>query len=191
MRRKESKAKSLSPTIVGVSPFDEREIKRMGFSLIEIVVVVSVMGFILTSITTVLVNSFKAKNRINWADKVEQNGAWVLSEIRKNVINAPGETIELDPADKSWVSLSSIGTTIQCVESADSQIASVSANTVRLSGEEVEVSGCGNFISGTTSPSTGKVVDLSVGFYLSSGLSGGGPSDFVSKYFSSEIKIRN
>jgi len=165
--------------------------KINGFSLIEIIVVVSVMGFILTSITTVLVNSFKAKNRINWADRVEQNGAWVLSEIRKNVVNVSGSDIGYDSINKNYFTVVSTGTTIQCIETGDTQIASVSANPARLSGEEVSVGGCSNFVNVTTSPSTGKVVNLKIGFSLSAGFVEGGPSDYVAKYFTSEIKIRN
>jgi len=162
---------------------------KKGFSLIEIIVVVAVMGFILTSITTVLVNSFKAKNRINWADKVEQNGAWILSEIRKNVINVPGDGIDFDSDNKSFITTID-GTTIQC-DNDNGWIASESAYRATLSSDEVTVSGCENFITVTTSPSTNKVVNLKIGFSLSAGQVDGSPSDYVSKYFSSEIKIRN
>jgi len=167
--------------------------KINGFSLIEIIVVVAVMGFILTSITTVLVNSFKAKNRINWADKVEQNGAWILSEIRKNVVNIPGDAISYDLGDRSSIVVNNDGSTsiIECIEGDDSHIASTSAYSARLSDNEVKVTGCSNFIESTTSPSTNKVVNLKIGFSLSAGQIGGGPNDYVAKYFSSEIKIRN
>jgi prepilin-type N-terminal cleavage/methylation domain-containing protein len=169
--------------------------KRNGFSLIEIIVVVSVMGFILTSITTVLVNSFKAKNKISWGDKVEQNGAWILSEIRKNVVNISGSDIGYNLTDRSYITVINTGTTIRCfdcLDYTDSRIASESAlNIARLSGEEVEVCGCPDFITVTASTSTGKVESLKIGFSLSAGQIGGDPSDYVSKYFSSEIKIRN
>ena len=169
---------------------------RLGFSLIEIVVVVSVMGFILTSITTVLVNSFKAKNRINWADKVEQNGVWILSEIRKNAVNTSGSAFSYSVSDKSYVTVTNGGlpTTIRCIDPVDpnrGQIASESANSASLSGEEVSVSGCSNFATVTIDTSTGKVSTLNIGFSLSAGQIGGDPTDYASKYFFSEIKIRN
>jgi prepilin-type N-terminal cleavage/methylation domain-containing protein len=164
--------------------------KKSGFSLIEIIVVVSVMGFILTSITTVLVNSFKAKNKISLADKVEQNGSWILSEIRKNVVNISGDRIGYDPLDKSFLTLTKEGieTTIRC---SNDKIASESANPARLSSDDVVVSGCGNFITTTTSPAMGNVTTLNIGFSLSAGRVEGGPTDYVSKYFTSEIRIRN
>ena len=61
---------------------------KKGFTLIEIVVVVGVLGVIMSVVVGIMTNTFKSKNKIFYRQKVEESGEWIVSEIRKLVLNA-------------------------------------------------------------------------------------------------------
>ena len=70
-----------------------RVCRQAGFTLIEIMVSIGVVSLIILVITGVLMNTFKAKIRVNIADVVERNGSFALSEIRRNIINSSAKLI--------------------------------------------------------------------------------------------------
>ncbi|MFA4827102.1 MAG: prepilin-type N-terminal cleavage/methylation domain-containing protein [Candidatus Shapirobacteria bacterium] len=161
--------------------------KKAGFTLVEMVVVVGVTGIIMAAITGVLLNSFKAKNRVNVADLVEQNGSMLISELRKNVVNGVLSTC----VNGNKVTVSNKAdqkdTEIEC---ASSKIASKSAaNTVYLNGSNVIVSDCDTFVECFNVG--GKTTKIVFAFTLSGGSQIAGPANFVKKTFVTEVATRD
>lgn len=162
--------------------------KKAGFTLVEMVVVVGVTGIIMAAITGVLLNSFKTKNRVNVADLVEQNGSMLISELRKNVVN--GTVLDcLGGSSVKVLNKSDQGiTTISC---ASNKIASSSASpafSVDLSGSNVTVD-CAGFAVCTTVG--GKITKVVFTFTLSGGSAIAGPANFVKKEFVTEVATRD
>lgn len=166
--------------------------KKLGFTLIEIVVVVGVLGSIMVTISTVLINSFKAKARIEVADKVERSGAVVLSELKSGVVNATGDGMVCAGNTLSYTSVIDGGRTdLICYEGG--VVASSSANGVfNLTAADVAVSGCNNFVQCTMSVgSTDRVGQVDFVFRLVSGDSQLGAEQMINRQFKSSVVVRN
>ena len=127
--------------------------KKKGFTLIEILVVVTVIGIVMTAITVIFINSFRAKSRITVADILEQSGSQVLAELKDKIIAAPADGIPVCGGSgfpSSTITLTSGEdggeTILTCVEG--SKIASSSANgAFDLTPGNVVVSGCSSFVT--------------------------------------------
>ena len=162
--------------------------KKKGFSLIEIVVVAGTMAVVMVTVSQVLFNSFRSKNRVEKADDLEQSGNWVLEELRKNVINSLGVGLTCDTPGRLTLSSASDGevTTLTCSE--DGQIASASASRTDdlLSGGHL-ASNCGNFVSCDPRPQGG-VGTVNFQFTLTAP---GGSDIGVSRVFHSRVVVRN
>lgn len=164
---------------------------RQGFTLIEMVVVVSVLMVLMVTITTVLVNSFKARNRVDVSDRLEQNGNGALMEIKNNFYKASGADIvcPVSGGIGSSITFKNINDgkliTLTCFEGA--QIASGSA---KLTSSDVRVTGCGSFVTCVKSP-TGEVMAVDFSFVLSSGVIEAGTENFSSRKFESKVTVRN
>lgn len=158
---------------------------RQGFTLIETVVVVSVLAVIIVTITSLLVNSFKARSKINLADTLEQNGSYILSQITNDFLNSDGGNAICGGSSLTLVSRQDGGTTvIQCNEGAN-----IASNSASLT-QGVTVSNCGQFVScdlGTD----GKVSAINIDFTLSSGTAGAGVENTGSRSFQTKVAARN
>jgi prepilin-type N-terminal cleavage/methylation domain-containing protein len=163
---------------------------KIGFTLIEMVVVVSVLAVIMVTISSLLINSFKARNKINVSDVLEQNGSYVLSEVRNDFLNSDGKNADCgDGTQLTLISrLDGNQTVIQCNEGAD--IASMSATmTVKLN-HGVSVSNCVQFVSCDTD-ADGNVTAINVGFTLSAGTAEAGVENSGSRSFQTKVAARN
>ncbi|MCX6726980.1 MAG: type II secretion system protein, partial [Candidatus Shapirobacteria bacterium] len=125
---------------------------RQGFTLIELLVVVGVLGIILITMSTVLINSTRAKNRTAIIQNLDTNGNRILDKIKYNLINADPATIVCPVGPGSSITFNDKmgggdSTALICSEGAD--VASVSAinGHLGLNTGSVVVSGCGNFVS--------------------------------------------
>jgi Tfp pilus assembly major pilin PilA len=185
------------------SPFFKGEYRRSregglrGFTLIELLVMVGVFGVILITMSTVLINSTRAKNRTAIIQNLDTNGNMILNKIKYNLVNAIPGTITC-PVDGVGTSISFIDkmgvgdtTIISCDD--DGKVASASsarAGRQELNSDSVTVSDCGNFIS--CSPTTGKVEIINVGFTLSAGDANvGAPQESsISRSFSTSVTVR-
>ncbi|MFZ2153131.1 MAG: prepilin-type N-terminal cleavage/methylation domain-containing protein [Microgenomates group bacterium] len=171
---------------------------KRGFTLIEMLVVVGVLAIIMITVTSILANSFKAKNRVAVADLVEQNGALVTREIRNNIMMtagigvscvvdgvSAGSTLALTNIDDGQV------TNLVCYE--NSKIASESANgNFDLTTNSVKVTGCDNFARCDLYPDTAdRVAKVNLLFNLSSGDTAVSPVAGNSKTFNSSVVVRN
>ena len=172
--------------------------RQVGFTLIETIIIVGVLGVIMVAVTNVMINSFRAKNRVEVADKVEENGATLLRELRDNVITANGVGMTCA------VNVGDIGSTLSIVNSIDgqvtnlvcyegSQIASVSASgNFRLTSSEVKVTGCDNFARCVLFPdSTDRINQVNFSFTLSAGDTSSPAEQSKVRSFQSSVVPRN
>jgi prepilin-type N-terminal cleavage/methylation domain-containing protein len=166
--------------------------KKTGFTLIEIVVVVGVLGSIIVTVASVLLNSFKAKARIEVTDKIERNGGIVLSELKSGVVNASGVDMLCVGSTLTYTSSIDGGVTnLVCYEGT--KIASESANGVfDLTSSDVAVSGCNNFVQcDLYSGSTDRTTQVDFVFGLIAGDAQAGAGQQVNRQFQSTIVVRN
>jgi len=157
-----------------------------GFTLIEILVVVVVTGLIMTSVVGITLSAMKSQNRTKSLNKISQNGVFILNELKRNILNSNKIGISCPVTTGMSIGVTSLfdGDTsyIGC-DSVTGKISSVSAqrpaDVVILSGTEVTVSGCDNFVSCSISPS-GEIVGVDFSFSLSANTAGvGATKDFV------------
>lgn len=171
---------------------------RRGFSLIELLVVVGVLGSIMIVSTVILSNTLKSKNRMTVSDTLEINGSQVIRNLRQLVLEAKtvGMGCEYSPSGVG-TSIALINrfddgiTTLRCYE--NDRIASESANgNFDLTMENALVVGCNNFVRCDTLPSSPitRVSAVHFNFNLKIG-STATPETGVSRNFKVEVGPRN
>ncbi len=168
---------------------------KKGFTLIEMVVVVGVLGVMMIAIMAILGGAFSGKKRLETANNVEKNGTYILDELRKISLETWGGGVTCPAVgvgnEVTMASFRSGGiTTFVCEEGVE--IASESAvrsESVVLSGTGIRVSGCSSFVSCDTQPST-EVSALNFKFTLSLGNTGYGAGE-VTREFQSRVVVRN
>lgn len=166
--------------------------RKNGFTLIDAVVSLGVIVLVMTIISGVLMNTFKANTAVNITDVVERNGTFALAEIRRNIINSTDDGL-ICSVIGTGSSLSLTGydgepTRITCTENG--VIASASANGVDLTDDDVRVVGCGGFVSCGTAPSM-EISEVNISFSLEAGVKDSGAGGYVSKDFESSVTVRN
>lgn len=167
---------------------------RQGFTLIELLVVIGVFGLILITMSTVLINTIRAKNRTAIIQNLDANGNMILSKIKYNLINAMPETI-VCPAggvgsSMAFVDKMGVGDSTVLICSASAGVASMSASngTLGLNAGSVTVGGCGNFIS--CSPTIGEVQIVNIDFTLAAGNQSAPAENSISRSFRTSVTVR-
>ena len=165
--------------------------KKNGFTLIEILIVVAMVMVIMVSISGIMSGVFNSQNKNRASDLITQNGSWILNELKKNVLNADSSGQKFNCTSNS-VQMVSVRdgeiTTIQC---ANANIASVSAKggTVNLiNNKELRLTGCGSFVTCSTMPSS-QLSKVTFKFDLGSGAEGS--LSETTKNFSIDVTLRN
>jgi len=165
---------------------------KKGFTLIETLVVVIIMGVVITTVVGVMLNSLKAKSRLSLANNLESNGANLTLALRRIILNSLSSKITC-PQTGVGTSLVVINrsdgqsTNLACLE-ASGQVASNSSN---LLASGVGVSGCSSFISCDTMPVTGEVKTINFNFSLVTSSGGTSPESYVKRSFVNKVVIRN
>jgi len=169
-------------------------VKRNGFTLIETIIVVVAVGLIMVSVIGISVSVFRTQNLTRSNNKAIQNGAFILDELRRNILNSGKDKIVCTTSSRSS-SIEIINvydgekTTISCNQ-AQNKIASISATrvgeTIFLSGTEVNVFGCSNFVGCTTLPSL-DISSVNFKFGLNAETNGVG----TSQIFDLDVAVRN
>lgn len=129
----------------------KRSRQSTGFSLIELVVVVGVLGIVMIISGVVLTNSMRMSNRVAVTDDLESTGTWILSELKRVVLLARNGTVSCSGAG-TRVDLENRLDENQIWLSCESASASISSNSavlgsMRLNPETVRVTGCGTFVT--------------------------------------------
>jgi len=177
---------------------------KKGFTLIEILVVVGVILVIVTSISGVMSGVFNSQGKNKAIDKISQNGEFVLSELKKNILNANsgtengvGFSCPMDETGNS-ITITNIKDgnklTISCLNSGSGgyKIASISAigTTVYLfqKNNDLILNGCNDFVTCSTLPSL-QLSEVKFNFVLGTGVTN--LSSGTTKYFSLDVNLRN
>ena len=179
---------------------------KKAFTLIEILVVVGAVMLIIVSVSGIMSAVFSSQNKNKAIDKITQNGGWILSELKKNVLNADtnGENSDKFTCSMSPVASNSIEiinnkdgekTTIKCFNDASGyKIASISGTSIGTTvylfqkNQDLELVNCDNFVSCSTLPSL-NLSNVSFNFSLKAGndvLSSG-----TTKVFLMDVSLRN
>lgn len=162
--------------------------KNQGFTLIEIVVVTAIVGVVMVAILSVVTATFKSQNLSKSNSKVVNNGNWILGELRKNVLNSksikcisPTEVDLINSTDNKL-------TKITCANNSSNRvkISSLSAETIELTDDEINVISCSNFVTCTTLPSL-EVGSVKFNFGIGATTAGVG----ATKSFSLDVTVRN
>lgn len=170
-------------------------VHRLGFTLIEMVVVVGVFGMVMAAVTGILIDTFKANNRTKLNDMVMRNGNWSLGELRRNILSSSGNQIICSVGVGNSISVVNLNdgqeTKIICYE--NQKIASESALGVvdLTSSSEVKVSGCDNFAVCNENPSSTMTSSVDFKFKLSAGVAGNTVENYAEKEFNSKVTVRN
>ncbi|MFA6185250.1 MAG: prepilin-type N-terminal cleavage/methylation domain-containing protein [Candidatus Shapirobacteria bacterium] len=62
--------------------------RQTGFTFIEILIVISLIMIIIGSISGIMSGVFSSQSKNKATDKINQNGSWILNELKKNILNA-------------------------------------------------------------------------------------------------------
>lgn len=174
------------------------KVNKVGFTLIETVIIVGVLGVIMVAVTSVLINSYRAKSRIEVADKVEENGVSVLRELKENVIIATGVGMTCATNVSmvgSTLSIQNVNdgsvTNLICYEGT--KIASESASgSFDLTTGGVKVTGCNDFARCELFlDSTDRINKVNFSFTLSSGDTSAPAENSRVRIFNSSVVPRN
>ena len=164
--------------------------RKKGFTLIEIMVVVSSVGVIMMIVVGTVLQTMRAQNRNEGFSKLNSDGNWILGEIRRNIFNSNGKvTCQNNGLSVGLTSLSDgLDTILSCdASNENSQIASTSGTIVKkLNPNGLEVVDCTNFAVCTTSPDTG-ISSITFSFKVKTTVSGVG----VSQKFVTTLTTRN
>ncbi|MDD4135805.1 MAG: type II secretion system protein [Candidatus Shapirobacteria bacterium] len=179
---------------------------KRGFTLIEILVVTSLIMVIIGSISGIMSGVFSSQSKNKAIDKINQNGSWILNELKKNILNANSNGY--NGADSNFNCPMGGGTsmvmtnvkdgektTISCLydSSTDSyKIASISAvgTTIFLfqKNNDLYLENCNSFVNCSTLPSL-QLSKVSFNFNLGAGVFG--LSSGTTKSFSLDVTLRN
>lgn len=153
--------------------------KKNGFTLIEVLVVLSISLLVLVSVGGVMTTSFKAKNNSEISGTVQAESQTILAELKKNILDADVSSFICPVGVGPSLSFTtkSGGTTSLWCDGTGVKVASVSAQngTFRLSNNGVSVRNCNNFVSCTLN--SGQDVSR-VDFSLDIGITGGTGDQF-------------
>lgn len=166
----------------------KRTKKNFGFTLIEIVVVVSSVGLVMLVVVGSLLQIIKVQNQSQAVSKLSENGNWILSELRRNMFNSDGTVV--CSGNNLSVGITSLTDKLTTVLECDlgSQIASVSGSTTKkLNEDNISVINCTNFASCSVDAGAGLVTAVTFNFRLGTSVSGVG----VTRNFSTVVTIRN
>ena len=165
--------------------------RKNGFTLIDVVVSLGVIVLVMTVISGVLMNTFKAKTSVSLSDVVERNGTFALAEIRRNIINSRKDELICPVGVGSSLGLTgSDGGVTRIICNEGVTIASSSADVVSLTDSDVRVTGCGSFVSCGTAPST-EISEVNIDFSLEAGAEDAGAQNYVSKDFKLSVTVRD
>lgn len=159
-----------------------------GYTLIEMMVVVGVMGAIMVVVTSTLLSAFKAKSRTEVMGQLQQNGNYVMEEIRNNFLKSDGKNVVCSGNSVTFINRMD-GEQIQLVCNEGFSIASVSAAIDKNLTVGVTATGCGSFFS-CERGTDGEVTAANISFTLSAGVPESGVENSISKSFSAKVAVR-
>lgn len=121
---------------------------KAGFTLIEIIVVVGVLTVLIVSVSGIMGMTFKAKNTSDGNELLSAKAVMVLTELKRNVLNADVNRINCPTGvgtSISFVAKDNVETSLECLPA---QIASNSAKngTFQLLDNGIVTNNCNDFV---------------------------------------------
>lgn len=181
--------------------------RQTGFTLIEILIVTSLIMVIIGSISGIMSGVFSSQSKNKATDKINQNGTWILNELKKNILNANSATengfMFNCPVGVSGNSIMITNvkdgekTTISCLYDVNTEsykIASISGKSIGTTvflfqkNEDLVLDDCTNFVTCSTLPSL-QLSGVKFNFNLGAGVFG--LSNGTTKSFSIDVTLRN
>lgn len=164
---------------------------KNGFTMIELVVSAGIMAVLSVTLVSVLANTYQASNRITAVAEVEQQGSWVIGQLKQVVPLAQSNSLTCTPGvDMPFLDMKNVldglDTTIICNEDVQ-KIASRSASRA----EDIDwvnglVINCPKFAT-CEGEVGGKVNAVKFSFTLSKQAVG----QTISREFNTRILLRN
>ncbi len=157
--------------------------RQSGFTLIEMIVVVSILGLIAVITSGFLLVSLTATSKAEVVKEVRQNGNYALSVMEGMILNSRGVGCS-SPDRISVTDANGNLTTFRC---QDNKISSVSAQTVYLTSPNVTVSNC----QFTCGDNPGLPIKVHLKFTVQKGGGDARPAEKASLDFETEVMPRN
>jgi len=129
-----------------------RKKQKKGFTLIEMVVVTAAIGMVMVAVISVVVATFRSQNQSKSNIKVSSGGAWILDELKRNVLLGSGESIVCAENNQS-ITITSISDGEEIVINCDEDSGAITANSNNLNSGDITISNCSSFVNCTTLPS--------------------------------------
>lgn len=177
-----------------VSPITYHLSHTAGFTLIEMIVAISILGIVSLIGTGLLFTSLSSSGKAEIDKEVRQNGNYALSVMEGLIISSKNIACPTPPAANASkeIDVTDINgqlTQFICDDSADHKISSVSASagTFVLTATNVAVTNC-NFTCATT---VGNPTTVGIGFSVSQVGSSGRPNEKSSASFETQVSARN
>ena len=158
-------------------------VKRAGFSLIELTVVIGLLSLLVLTITSTMLMSMVSSNRIRTATKIKQAGNYALGEIQFLLRNSKSITT----CDSSSATISFIGQDGGSTEILLESDRLASNSGVYLTPDSATVS---NYVL-SCSPSDTEPSVVKVSFDLKSSVSTTRASENPLLHFETSISLRN
>lgn len=156
-------------------------LNKFGFTLIEIIVVVSSVGVVMLVVTGSLLQIMKVQNQSEAISRLSTSGNRILGELRRNLFNSDGEVVcGTNHLSVGFTNVTDgLGTIISCV--TGDKIASTSGSIERKLNENiVSITSCSNFVSCNSG-------SVTFNFGIGTSVAGVG----VTRNFTTTVTIRN
>ena len=165
---------------------------KAGFSLIEMIIVVSILGLIAVISSGFLLVSLMASNKAEATKEVRQNGNYALSVIEGLILNSTSVGCTGVSNEEIWTKDLENNLATVIFDSASKRIASFSgslgvATSTYLTGSNVTVSDC----IFTCVQDPGRPAKVVINFAVSKGGSGARPSEKASLQFQTTVVTKN
>ncbi|MFA5025391.1 MAG: type II secretion system protein [Candidatus Shapirobacteria bacterium] len=125
--------------------------RNKGFTLIEILISIGVLGLLMSMVVSIMTMSFKAKNITESNGLLSSKAVFILGEIKNNILDAQKHTIICPASSGAGDSISfetkNGGMTTLLCDEVSGQIASVSAQgTYNFLESDIKPINCTNFV---------------------------------------------
>ena len=120
--------------------------KKNGFTLLEILIVMGISSVVLVTTVGILLITSKTSANLKLLDKLQNNATFVAEQLRRNVFNAATDSIMCTSGVGTSILMTNIGdgetTVLTCAEND-----SIASNSANLTESVVKVFGCANFVT--------------------------------------------
>ncbi|MBM3205689.1 type II secretion system protein [Candidatus Shapirobacteria bacterium] len=180
--------------------FPKNKKQTHGFTLVEILIVVGILGIIAAVGTNVFFTTFRGSTKTKVLTKVKQNGDYALSTMERLIRNAQEVVVDEDAGDLCQANMSKIkikkldGTEIlfSC-ENIGTVNGFIASDAARLTSNEVKVDICS--FSCTTKGLPGKLEfypqAIEINFTLSQAAVANRPEEEATLNFNTTVSTRN